>query len=164
VTENCVEFNICNATFAKNVLAKLKEFPRLSSFDDIFSPGFIAAARNLTRSIKEEGERSINGAATHRCPSWILKMNLSDALAGSLCSIFESGSGRRSKRDDTCRHQYEELIKKIQQFIQSGSSDLHGQLDLFLEADLLHKTCSPPSDLLDKLRSWLQLATAFGSP
>merc|ERR1711937_1087543 len=107
VIENCVDFRICNATLAQEVLGSLKNFPRLDSESNMFSIQFIESAQNITRIIKEEGEKALSGTNSFACSRWILKMNLDDALTGSLCSIFGGATkGGRFKREDISKEKY----------------------------------------------------------
>jgi len=132
VTENCVDFNICNGTHASEISRELRNIGEFFITNGLtnLSASFSDDILNLFRKIHAAVQKNMENKRVLDCPNWILTLGLDDALMGSLCLIFSQSSNgenrfRRETRTDDCTNQYindiEELLEDTRQLI--GSED-----------------------------------------
>jgi len=154
VTENCVDFNICNGTHASEISRELRNIGEFFITNGLtnLSESFNDTILNLFRKIHAAVQKNLETPTVLHCPNWILTLGLDDALVGSLCLIFSDSSNstdspssgnrlsnstdspssgnrlRRETRTDDCTNHYiddiEELFENTKELIGSGDKDL----------------------------------------
>jgi len=153
LTENCVDFNICNGTHAVQTSRELRNIGEffitngLTNLSESFSENIL----NLFRKIEETVQRNMENKTVLECPHWIQTLNLDDALLGSLCTIFSDSFSRESRyRRETrtdCTNEYidvvEELLATTKNYLESKENDTAAlkPKDIYIKIAQLH-TCA----------------------
>jgi len=148
VSENCVNFNICNGSHAVEIsrnLNNIGEFFMTNGLTNL-SEGFSTNILNLFGKIHDAVQKNLENKEVLDCPNWILTLGLDDALMGSLCLIFSDSSlaenrYRRETRTE-CTNEYidvmEELFEATKDFLGSKVLDLKLSKDLYMKLVQLH--------------------------
>jgi len=153
LTENCVDFDICNGTHAVQTSRELRNIGEffitngLTNLSESFSENIL----NLFRKIEETVQRNMENKTVLECPHWIQTLNLDDALLGSLCTIFSDSFSRESRyRRETrtdCTNEYidvvEELLTTTKNYLNSKKNDTAAlkPKDIYIKIVQLH-TCA----------------------
>jgi len=148
VTENCVDFNICNGSHAYEISRELRNIGEFFIADGLknLSASFSDNILNLFRKIHDAVQKNLEHKKVLDCPNWILTLGLDDALMGSLCLIFSDSSfGENRYRRETrteCTNEYivvmEELFEATKDFLGSKDLDLKLSKDLYMKLVQLH--------------------------
>jgi len=148
VTENCVRFNTCNGTHAKEISRELRNIGEFFITNGLtnLSESFNDTILNLFSKIHAAVQKNLETRNVSACPNWILTLGLDDALMGSLCLIFSDSHNngtRRETRTDDCTNHYiddiEELYENTKELIGSGNKDLKlREKDVFIKLDEHH--------------------------
>jgi len=149
VTENCVDFNICNGTHASEISRELRNIGEFFIANGLtnLSESFSNNTLNLFRKIHAAVQKNLDTPKVLDCPNWILTLGLDDALMGSLCLIFSDSPNRENRfRRETmtdCTNQYiddiEELYENTKESINSENKDLKlREKDVFIKLDEHH--------------------------
>jgi hypothetical protein len=148
LTENCVDFNICNGSHALQISRELRNIGEffitngLTNLSESFSDNIL----NLFRKIHDAVQKNLEHREVLDCPNWIQTLGLDDALTGSLCLIFSDSSTRENKyrREirTECTNEYidvmEELFEATKDFLGSKDIDLKLSKDLYMKLVQLH--------------------------
>lgn len=149
IIENCVEFDICNASHAASVAARLENFPTLvggtnsSSYSEHFREGLA----NITRAFEAEIAKARQGNQTLTCPAWIDGLHLDETLTGCLCLIFTAVP------DPICNSDFQDEIDVFKDVLHDGGSS--GPQELYLRLSDLHEQCGPAPSQIIQLQSYL---------
>jgi len=144
VTENCVEFNICNGSHALEIsrnLNNIGEFFMTNGLTNL-SDGFSTNILNLFGKIHDAVQKNLENKEVLDCPNWILTLGLDDALMGSLCLIFSDSSlaENRHRRETMteCTNEYIDVMEEVFEATKDFR-DENKVLDLKLSKDLYMK-------------------------
>jgi hypothetical protein len=158
IIENCVEFDICNASHAASIAAKLENFPTLvgGMNSDSYSEKFRQGVDNITRAIAAETAKARQGNQTLPCPAWIEGLHLDGTLTGCLCFIFTAAP------DPICYPDFQDVINDVKDVLDDGWSS--GLPELYLRLADLHEQCGPAPSQLIQLQSYLTYHRTTAQP